>query len=388
MTKIVLACLTVLAAACVEDVPGLEGTSSLRVELLDPVDPGAVDRRIADGTRAITVKVSAIDTHNQVDATFTASVQVHVQFLGSLTPELGARAPLATVDVVAGVSQPTVITLPAVFGPTVLWIEDGDRDAATFATGTSPTLWFRDAHIADISTPENPMGLDALVASPLELKQVSVSSSRHGALGRLVVTSTYSQGYTVSDVKCADAAGTPPCTTEDFDHVLVFTFGRPQAVGGRSILVGDTVARFTGGVQEFNGLTELGFPQTFLADEPARPERVPPPRVVSTSWFSSLIEFEKVESFLIQIDGATVCPVDDDYATYKQWKLDLGQGCGRQAINVITAGVVDFDPVANEGARLTTVVGALRPVNIGSFNVWIIYPRSPADLVASPTLAP
>jgi hypothetical protein len=386
--KAALVCVAMLAAACVEDLPGLEGTSSLRVELLDPVDPGAVDRRIPDGTRAITVKVSAIDTHNQLDAAFTATVQVHVQFLGSITPELGARQPLATVEVVAGVSQPTVIELPAVFGPTVLWIEDGARADATFATGTSPTLWFRDPHIADISTPENPMGLDALVASPLELKQVAVSSSRHGALGRLVVTSTYSQGYTVSDVKCADEAGTPPCTTEDFDHILIFTFGRPVAVGGRTILVGDSVARFTGGVQEFNGLTELGFPQTFLSPEPTRPERVPPPRLVDTSWFSSLIEFEKVESFLIRIDGATVCPVDDDYATYKQWKLDLGQGCGRQAINVITAGVIDFDPVANEGARLTSVVGALRPVNIGSFNVWIIYPRSPADLVAGPTLAP
>ena len=58
---------------------------------------------------------------------------------------------------------------------------------------------------------------------------------------------------------------------------------------------------------------------------------------MSPSWFDSLVEFEKVESFLIQIDGATVCPIDDDYATYKQWKLNLGEGCGRQAINVITA---------------------------------------------------
>jgi len=27
------------------------------------------------------------------------------------------------------------------------------------------------------------------------------------------------------------------------------------------------------------------------------------------------------------------------------------------------------------------VIGVLRPVNIGTFNVWIIYPRSAADLV-------
>ena len=32
------------------------------------------------------------------------------------------------------------------------------------------------------------------------------------------------------------------------------------------------------------------------------------------------------------------------------------------------------------GRTLPRVVGVLRPVNIGSFNVWIIYPRSTADL--------
>ena len=32
------------------------------------------------------------------------------------------------------------------------------------------------------------------------------------------------------------------------------------------------------------------------------------------------------------------------------------------------------------GMTVTRVVGVLRPVNIGSFNVWIIYPRDSADL--------
>jgi hypothetical protein len=32
------------------------------------------------------------------------------------------------------------------------------------------------------------------------------------------------------------------------------------------------------------------------------------------------------------------------------------------------------------GKTLPRVVGTLRPVNIGTFNVWIVYPRSAADL--------
>jgi len=41
---------------------------------------------------------------------------------------------------------------------------------------------------------------------------------------------------------------------------------------------------------------------------------------------------------------------------------------------------VYFDPATREGMPVTRVVGVLRPVNIGTFNVWIMYPRTGADL--------
>jgi hypothetical protein len=48
---------------------------------------------------------------------------------------------------------------------------------------------------------------------------------------------------------------------------------------------------------------------------------------------------------------------------------------------VITAGVVtSVDPAVLVGQRLPRVVGILRPVSIGSFNVWIIFPRGAGDL--------
>ena len=64
---------------------------------------------------------------------------------------------------------------------------------------------------------------------------------------------------------------------------------------------------------------------------------------------------------------------------YKQWKLDLGLGC-QDAINVITSGVAELDPAEHVGEVMPRVVGTLRPVNTGSFNVWIVYPRGTSDL--------
>lgn len=274
-----------------------------------------------------------------------------------------------------------MVTLPVVFGPTTLWVEDG-REGGTYATGVSPILWYRDPYVADISRPDDEMALDALSSSPLELKQVTVSGSRYGATGRLVVTGTYAQGYSLSDVNCADANGTPPCVAGPYDHILIYSFSRPKDEQGRDIQAGQFTDGFAGGVQEFNGLTEIGFPQSFVSEmTPVTVDRarLPAPAVIMQSWLSNTIEFERNETGLVQVDAGIVCELDDDYVTYKQWKLDIGAGCG-SPINVITSGVADFDPATRVGMPVTRVVGVLRPVNIGSFNVWIMYPRDSADL--------
>lgn len=368
-------------AGCVEDKDGLTGVQSLRVALTAPTSPGSDAMRLPDTLREVSIDVTSIDAQGEVDATLNGDLDIHVQFLGSLTPELDASVPLARLRMTNGRSLGTV-TLPPVFGPTVLWVEHSTGADPTYATGTSPKLWFRDPTISDISTPTDEMGLAALSSSPLELKQVRVASSRYGANGRLIVTAVYSQGYTVSDVQCQDSAGTPPCTAGNYDHVTIFTFGAPRDERGNEIKVGMVIPGFTGGVTEFNGLTELGFPQTFArSGEPEiTPARLPAPRELSLTWFSQRIEFERIESGLLKVNNAKVCPTDDDYTTFKQWKLDVGRGCANDVINVVTAGVVDFDPVGKAGMTLTSVVGSLRPINIGSFHVWIIYPRSNQDI--------
>jgi hypothetical protein len=169
----------------------------------------------------------------------------------------------------------------------------------------------------------------------------------------------------------------------DYDHMLVFSFSRAKDEMGRTIVPGQFLDGYAGAVVEFNGLTEMGFPQSFAtsaASDPAlaNPARMPAPVTIARSWLTTRIEFERNESGLVQVVNGTVCPLDDDWDEFKQWKLDIGAGCG-SPINVVTSGI-EFDPGPLEGTVRPKVVGLLRPINIGTFNVWIMYPRDASDL--------
>jgi len=367
-----------LLAGCVDTQPGVTGTQSLYVDLIAPGDPGAVDERLDDTARALTIRVSALDENAEIDQDLSGEVEVHVQFLGSTTPTLN-QPPLIRVELVAGVSENAQVDLPPVFGPTFLWVEDGAGDDATFATGTSPVLWYRDPFVADITTPPDEDALDALESSPLQEKQVNVPGSRYGANGRLIVQHTSINSYALADVECQDAQGTPPCVGGFYDYLTVFTFSTPRDENGNRIVVGEVISGFTGASAEFNGLTEIVFPQTF-ADEDAEVDlaRLPDPWVLDASFLTDPIEFERRESARVEVVNGTLCPLDDDWDTYKQWKLDIGGGCG-EPINVITS-LFAFDPAQYVGQEIPSVIGVLEPVSIGTFNVWIIKPGSPDDI--------
>ncbi len=367
--------------ACVDHEPSLwKGTTSLQVTLISPADPGSQMSRLPDGTSDVTITVTALDDQAQVDTTVSRDVDLYVQYLGTLTPSHEKGVPFQKITLTAGVSPTTVVHLPATFGATVLWIEDVEGTTPSYATGTSPQLWFRDAHIADIQRPLDEASLDALQTSPLQNKNVVVTASQYVGVGRLVVSGVYAQGYTLDDVKCADASGTPPCQAGDYDHAFIYSFSRASDQNGHTITLGETVTGFQGAVSEFNGLTEIGFPQSFVDDTTANPAQVSTPVKIDSTWLTNKILFERNEAGLVEIDSGTLCPLDSDYTTYQQWKLDIGAGCG-SSINIITAGVINFDPTSYVGKVIPKVVGTMRPINIGSFNVWIMYPRFDQDLV-------
>ncbi|HUS29762.1 MAG TPA: hypothetical protein VMZ53_14760 [Kofleriaceae bacterium] len=386
--KYTLALLTI--AGCVETRDPLMGTQSLRVELKSPTGSEA-SRLDPNAAAPALVDVTALGPDGQPDTAYNNSVQVYVNYLGTLTPYLG-NPPLATIAMSAGHAANQSVSLPRVFGPATLWLDDGTSQSPTFASGASDTIWYRDPYISDIQKPANPAALDALEKSPLEQKQLRVEESEFGtATGRLVVTSVFAQGYTVSDVSCA-SGGAPPCTTMPYHHAMVFSFSAARDEHGCIIHEGQVIDGFAGGVSEFNGLTEIGFPQSFDSRTDAdcgaqdiNPARIPAPVALDSTWFANPIKFEENEAGLIAITNAKVCNLDTDYTTYKQWKIDpagVGGDCkgNKNVINVISTGVVPTDPMTLVGKTLPRIVGTLRPVNIGSFNVWIVYPRSAADL--------
>ena len=397
MIKSVLLASIVALGACNDNVGVVSsGTQSLKISLVSPDSTGDINTRLKGSPAPkVIINVQALDVDGNLDPTFDRDVYAYAQFLGTLTPDLTSPDPLATFHVTAGQSEDQLIQLPVVFGPTTVWIDDGRDPEPTYATGTTPTLWYEDPTISDIQKPADELALDALVAAPLDSKNVQVKRSRYGARGRLVINSVFAQGYTVVDVQCADEMGTPPCTAGDYDAIEVFTFSAPLDDHNQFISEGEFITGFAGGISEFNGLTEVGFPQSFV-DGPIDGDkaREPAPRVFDPSWFLAASDvghgvsnFERAEAMAIEIDNAKVCDLDDDFDTFNQWKIDpagVGGDCSHNhsVLNVVTAGVVaDLDPHTLVGKTLTKIVGVLRPLNFGgSGNIWIIYPRSIADI--------
>jgi hypothetical protein len=365
------------------------------VTIAQPASLGDINNRLtASGSGdPVTISVQAFDENNVPEdgaaghADYNDTLGVFVHYLGTLTPYL-TGTPLASVPMSHGVSQNVSFTIPPVYGPTTIWVDDDNASATTFAAGTSETLWYRDPFTADIQRPTNEMAVDALYDSPLENKNVTIAGSQFGSNGALVVTSVYSQGFTLADVQCAPGP-TPPCTSTDYGYMDVFSYSAPQDGRGRYVVEGEVIdGGYAGGVSEFDGLTELGFPQAFVnADTPiVNTALEPPPVLWDASWFSNKIMFERNESGMIEVDNAVVCALDASYTTYQEWKIDpSGSGdpstcAGDNVIDVVSTGIADFDPGTLVGQKLPKIIGNLRPISIGSFNVWLIYPRSMADI--------
>jgi hypothetical protein len=130
-----------LLGGCVEELPPIEEITSLKVELTMPTDPGTKENRLPDTVTSAQIVVTALDAQG-AQADLTGPVKVYAQFLGTVSPIRGTT-PLATVMLSGGVSAPTTVSLPRVYGPTTLWVED-DSEGGTYPTGASPKLWFRD----------------------------------------------------------------------------------------------------------------------------------------------------------------------------------------------------------------------------------------------------
>lgn len=410
-----------VSVSCSEQLPSITGTTSIRMNIHTPMDWGTAADRLDESPSEIEISMAMIKSDGEIDVSFEGSIDLYSYFLGSLTPSRNVVEPdclwqgawwcsselnevvmpLCRVTLSEGShfsnavgncqikndTRLVVTVLSPMYGHSLLWAEHVYDKNATYATGTSESLWIRSPYLQEISKPYDEDSQTALERSPLENKQINVTQSRYGDTGHLIVTGVYPDRYTLSDINCPQEGST--CQTGAYDSIVVYSFNQARDEFGNSLKVGHIVSRLTGAVMEFIGLTELSFPQTFLEDQTPRADKVPEPASIRSDWLryppsqQNLIELEKLEASLVSVEGV-VCNFDNEYVKadfeeYGQWKVDVGQGC-RNAVNIISYGQApDFDPQAHQNEQIK-IIGTLQPVNIGQFHVWIVHPRNRDDI--------
>ena len=241
---------------------------------------------------------------------------------------------------------------------------------------------------------------EALFRSPLEDKQVTVNASQATArTAGSIVTSVFAQGYTVSDVHVRRERHAAVHRRRATTTSMVFSFSRAARSGLGAVLeVGQVIDGFAGGRLRVQRPHRDRLPADVRRPDDAatsNPARLPAPRAVRpdvvrcrSAIRCGRINFEKQRgrrrSRSINGDGVPArrglrrrtssgssirrvagdCGTCDDRHQRDHDRRDLR---ARPATLVGKTGC-------------TRVVGVLRPVSIGSFNVWIIYPRSAADV--------
>jgi hypothetical protein len=381
------AAIFLLVLGCTENKgPTRTGPQSIKISVAGA--PGSLGTRQNPLTsRNVMFDVQVIGPDGKV-IDVDRDLSLYTWFLGTLGRSFGtdqsqrcANA-AAMVHVTHGTASGVQVTLPPVFGPTQIWLEDCTQPGASFAVGATDPFWFPYPTIADVSQPRVDPSCDPIVTlfanSALEGKQVAIDAS---PTGKIVVTGKFAQFYTVTDT------GLPT-----FHSLEIYSFGAPPVNVG-DVIVGQTL---TGAISEFNGMTELNFPLATTSGTAP----LPPPTVLTIADFNvgtdmtKALKLEGLEAAVVELDDGCVCPAGTDYATFQQWSVAFktAQGmynCGRTyALGVTTAGqVAGWDP-PKTGKHISAIRGVL--VNIAGcasrtsgnpFSFFILHPRDSSDIV-------
>ena len=220
----------------------------------------------------------------------------------------------------------------------------------------------------------------------------------------MVVTALTVDGFYVTDVCNADGTA--------FAHVYMYNFNTPE-----DLLRGDCLLELTGTVEEFQGFTEMKNPFWVVDVDETQPDTprcidlLPAPTELTAAMLTDDYVMEGLESGLVTIAGATLltefescdlngngaiggdeewdcsrdcgdaidCVVLESYQTYFQWSVNKDG----QELNVVTRGVIEFDPEAAvednpSGLLITRLTGTLRHLDFGRPQ-WTLEPRDDND---------
>lgn len=224
----------------------------------DPAEVVAFDVRLDDRT------VLGSPTEPLPFATTPTSLTVRVEARrrdGGVATRYGGRVRLESVPgrIAGGLQEVALVEGRAevdvgvqfAYGRTRVWVRElGDQGEETGVIGISPPVHFAQPRVRNVRlNPDNPAGL-----SPLLGREARISE------GVLMVTNVVANGFYLTDVgeRLENApAGNAPLRLpqETHESLFVFTFNFPDG-----IRLGDRVCTVAGGVAEFQGQTQLTFP--------------------------------------------------------------------------------------------------------------------------------
>lgn len=302
-----------LIAGCVREAEPLTGPKSIRVTF----DEGSAQNLGSEEeplpfshdttSFVIDIEVVGYDDATMTDLDGEVAILVRPGTVGTPHP--------ATVELTGGVATDVYVEIKKSFGPTRIWIEDTEREGASWATGVSPMIRFEDPTLAQSQLPTGD-DVSALVDSHVEIR----------AAGReLVVTHVASDGFYVSDLTDFP---------EPYGHMFAFSFSRP-----RDLVAGDKLSSLAGNVDEYLAFTELSFPSWLV--ESSGNELPAPITVTADDVCGGTASMETLESAYVRVESVQTRFVDDedctDFLEYGQWPVQLvveGAPCNPVEINV------------------------------------------------------
>ncbi|HEY2748932.1 MAG TPA: hypothetical protein VGL86_30130, partial [Polyangia bacterium] len=242
--------------------------STLDLQLVDPPPTGLGSPSAPVDVQSATFNLIARDRYGN-PITSDVTVDVYISFGGVLTganagcgaDESGAD-PIETVKMPGGMLMNHTVMLPAAYGATALWVSDN----ASGATGASPTIYFRNAFIAEAQTPPDLTAMNASFCSSFNGKFLTFDHAT--ASGQLVVTSVFDDSFSITDTGVAPGG---------FNNMYIFSYSQPPP----EIVEGRVITTFSGNYSKFVGFTELNFPLFSAADSTVPLATVPPPVLIT-----------------------------------------------------------------------------------------------------------
>lgn len=342
--------------ACSFDTDQSKGVSSFDVSIVQgrQGSPGEPAPFPEEPVRYV-LNVRALNHEGKLLRSFEGKVAISVEPAGRLAEGQARR-----FEIENGIAENLEIWLERCHGEITIWVEDaGGLDAkGTYALGASPILYFAYPTIAQLQRCDD-FESSALNGDFAELRIAD----------RLVmVTNIQRDGFYCQDL--AEPGG-------EYGGVYVYTHNWPG-----DLVEGDRLATLRGQVSEFFGFTELSFPDYQVAGE-NEPVDVPA-ALIEPAWLTEDDQMESLESSMVKVQNVTVCPMDEQYYLYDQWRVLVNPGgsCEDETatINVGETGRFDdIDPPSLVGSQLTEVTGTLRYHYLAAPS-WIIVPRNAQDV--------